>query len=165
MEHHVLRGKSPDYVQVVFDIELRPTRFDVSVPKFLYNAKQGWTGALEGTASIHHNGFTLGIVSDGDELAERYAGLVARYENNAAGQRSRALPLSIRKLPPAVERQYPRGGRRSAGCDFRLYRTRQNFEPEITFALAKPLTLSVGTSFRTHWKTSFRPRIPSLPTP
>ena len=85
VEHHVLRGKSPDYVQVVFDIQLRPTRFDVSVPKFLYNAKQGWTGALEGTASVNHNGFTFGIVSDGDELAERYAGLVARYENNRLG--------------------------------------------------------------------------------
>jgi outer membrane translocation and assembly module TamA len=29
-----------------------------------------------------------------------------------------------------------------------LYRTRQNFEPEVTFVLAKPLTLSVGASFQ-----------------
>ena len=40
VEHHVLRGKSPDYVQVVFEVKLRPTRFDVSVPKFLYNASR-----------------------------------------------------------------------------------------------------------------------------
>ena len=29
-----------------------------------------------------------------------------------------------------------------------LYRTRTNFEPEVTFVLAKPLTLSVGASFQ-----------------
>jgi len=29
-----------------------------------------------------------------------------------------------------------------------IYRTRRNFEPEVTFVLAKPLTLSVGTSFQ-----------------
>ena len=68
--HRVLRGASPDYVQVVFEVEVRPTRFDVSVPKFVYNSRQGWTGAVEGTATVDHHGFTLGMVSDGDELAE-----------------------------------------------------------------------------------------------
>src|ERR1051325_9430511 len=48
--HRVLRGASPEYVRVAFEIKLHPTRFDVSVPKFLYNAKQGWSGAVEGTA-------------------------------------------------------------------------------------------------------------------
>jgi ATP synthase subunit 6 len=38
VEHRVLRGKSPDYVQVVFDIKLPPTKFDISVPKFVYNS-------------------------------------------------------------------------------------------------------------------------------
>ncbi len=72
VEHHVLRGKSPEYVQVVFDVHLRPTRFDVSVPKFLYSPEHGWSGAVEGTATVGHNGFTAGLVSDGDELPERY---------------------------------------------------------------------------------------------
>ena len=85
VEHHVLRGKSPEYVQVVFEVKLRPTRFDVSVPKFLYSSKQTWSGAAEATATVGHNGFTFGLVSDGDELAERYSGMVARYENNKLG--------------------------------------------------------------------------------
>src|ERR1051326_717250 len=72
VEQRVLRGKSPDYVQVVFEVHLRPTRFDVSVPKFLYSGKQGWSGAVEGTATVRQNGFTLGLASDGDELIERY---------------------------------------------------------------------------------------------
>jgi len=55
VEHRVLRGKSPDFVQVVFDVKLRPTRFDVSVPKFVYNGTQGFSGAVEGTATVKHS--------------------------------------------------------------------------------------------------------------
>ncbi len=155
VEHRVRRGKNPDYVQVVFEVKLCPSRFEITAPKFLYNAKQGWSGAVEGTATINQNAFTFGLVSDGDELAERYAGLVARYENTRVGSdRVRlgfqfesyheqwngntldALPASPVAAPtPALED--------TSG----IYRTRQNFEPELTFVLARPLTLSVGTSF------------------
>jgi len=155
VEHRVLRGKSPDYVQVVFDVKLRPTRFDVTVPKFLYNGKQGWSGAVEGTATVKHNGFTLGLVSDGDELVERYAGLVARYENTRLGSDNVHLRFQFENYheqwngntlgelaltPTAVTTL---AAQDTAGP----YRTRQNFEPEVTFVLAKPLTLSVGASF------------------
>ena len=152
VEQRVLRGKSPDYVQVVFDVKLRPTRFDISVPKFLYNAKQGWSGAVEGTATVRQNGFTLGLVSDGDELAERFAGVVARYENTRLGTDRVHLRFAfesyheqwngntIDRLPP----QLNTGLSDTSG----IYRTRQNFEPEVTFVLARPLTLSVGTSFQ-----------------
>jgi Omp85 superfamily domain len=149
VEHRVLRGTSPDYVQVVFNIQLRPTRFDVSVPKFLYNSTQGWTGAVEGTATIEHNGFTFGLVSDGDDLPERYTGLVARYENTRLGTDKVRLrfqfesyheqwnPSTIDSLPPDEIPADTSG----------LYRNRQNFEPEVTYQVAKPLAVSVGTSF------------------
>lgn len=142
VEHHVLRGKAPEYVQVVFEIKLRPARFDVSVPKFLYSSKQGLSGALEATASVGHNGFTFGVISDGDELAERYSGVVARYENNRLGTDWLRFRFQYenyhQQWNPATERVMPTG----------LYRGRQNVEPEVTFVLAKPLTLSVGASFQ-----------------
>lgn len=165
VEQRVLRGKSPDYVLVVFDVKLRPTRFDVSVPKFLYNGKQGWSGAVEGTATLRQNGFTLGLVSDGDELVERYAGIVARYDNTRLGtdrahfrfafesyheqwngsttaqvQATQAGPVTGQEMPGPLNT----GFTETSG----IYRTRRNFEPEVTFVLAKPLTLSVGTSFQ-----------------
>ena len=34
---------------------------------------------MEGTATVRHNGFTLGLVSDNDELSERYTQTLARY--------------------------------------------------------------------------------------
>jgi hypothetical protein len=156
VEHHVLRGKSPDFVQVVFDVTLRPTRFDITVPKFLYNAKQGWSGAVEGTATVKHNGFTLGLVSDGDELVERYSGLVARYENSRIGTDRVHLrfqfetyheqwnPATAAGFLPAETASAARLQENTVG----LYRTRENFEPEVTFVVAKPLTLSVGASFQ-----------------
>jgi hypothetical protein len=142
VEHHVLRGKTPEYVQVVFDIKLRPARFDVSIPKFLYNSKQGWTGAVEATGSAGHHGLTVGGISDGDELAERFSGVVARYANNRLGSDR----VQFRFQYENYHQQWNPETERVASAS--LYRTRQNFEPEVTFVLAKPLTLSVGASFQ-----------------
>jgi len=153
VEQRVLRGKSPDYVQVVFEVKLRPTRFDISVPKFLYSGKQGWSGAVEGTATVKQNGFTLGLVSDGDELVERYAGIVARYENTRLGTDRVHFRFAFESYHEqwnsnTVDRADATQERTQAGMPVLPYRARQNFEPEVTFVLSRPLTLSVGTSFQ-----------------
>ncbi|HTX36378.1 MAG TPA: BamA/TamA family outer membrane protein [Bryobacteraceae bacterium] len=147
VERHVLRGKAPESVQVVFKIELRPTRFDLSVPRFLYSSRQGWSGGVQGAATVAlHNSFTVGIVSDSDQLAERYAGVVARYENTSLGADRARLAFQFESyhdewsnntlaLQPAES---------SVGG---LYRSRENFQPEATLVLAKPLSLTIGTSF------------------
>ncbi|MFY9727509.1 MAG: BamA/TamA family outer membrane protein [Bryobacteraceae bacterium] len=142
VEHHVLRGKSPEYVQVVFQVELPPTRFDASVPKFLYQGEQGWSGAVEGTATLHNNGFTAGLVSDGDELVERYTGVVARYESEPLVNDRARLRFefgSYHELwnPSAV----------AAADASQLYRTRQEFQPVLSVRVARPLEVSFGTSF------------------
>ena len=140
-------AQTPEYVQVIFEIKLRPTRFDLSVPKFLYSSRQGWSGAVEGAATVAlHNSFTVGMVSDSDQLAERYAGVVARYENTSLGADRARLAFQFESyheewshntlaLQPAES---------SVGG---LYRARENFQPEATVVLAKPLSLTIGTSF------------------
>ena len=149
--HRVQRGASPESVRVVFVVTERPARFDVSVPKFLYSARQGWSGAVEGTATIRNNGFTLGLVSDGDELVERYSGVRARYENTSRGSDRVHLRFQVESYHDqwnaATMGALPFN---SAPNDETsgLYRSRQNFEPEVSFLIAKPLTLSVGTSFQ-----------------
>src|SRR5690242_10939600 len=74
VSHHVLRGDQPEHVKVVFEIKGRPRTFEVAIPKFLYHPKQGWSAAAEGTVELGDNRMTAGVVSDGDELAERFAG-------------------------------------------------------------------------------------------
>jgi hypothetical protein len=144
VEHHVLRGKSPDYVQVIFEIKLHPARFDVSVPKLLYTSKQTWSGAVEATASVGHQGLTFGGVSDGDELSERYTGMIARYENNRLGSDRVRFRFGFEHYNQVA---WDSATERAAGLDS-LYRSRQNLEPEVTFVLSRPLTLSVGASFQ-----------------
>jgi hypothetical protein len=156
--HRVLRGASPEYVKVVFEVKLRPTRFDLSVPKFLYNARQGWSGAVEGTLTAKQNGFTFGLVSDGDELAERYAGLLARYENTHLGTDRVRLRFQVESYHTqwnrsTMEELAPVHGGEPA--DFSgVYRDRQNFEPVVTFVIARPLTVSFGTGFQ-RFETQF----------
>src|SRR5215469_5856854 len=50
--HRVMRGSKPDFVSVLFEIKLRPSRFDVSVPNFAYTSSEGASGALEFTATV-----------------------------------------------------------------------------------------------------------------
>ena len=152
VSHRLARGANPESVLVVFDAKVKPRPFDVSVPKFLYNAKQGWSGVIEGTATHRNNSVTFGLVSDGDELAERFAGILARYENAQLGNGRLRLRFqfesyheqwnraTLNALPPeqASEPLETSG----------IYRSRQNFEPVASFALAKPLTLSVGAGFQ-----------------
>jgi len=147
VEQHVRRGKAPESVQVVFNIKMRPTRFDLSVPKFLYSSKQGWNGSVEGVATVAtHHIFSAGIVSDADELPERFAGVQARYENTSlAGGRAR-FGFEFESYHDAW------GGNTVAqiandGTVGPLYRSRQNFQPEATVALWRPLSLTVGASF------------------
>jgi hypothetical protein len=149
--HRVQRGTAPDSVRVVFVISQRPTRFDVSVPKFLYASRQGWNGAVEGTATARNNAFTLGLVSDGDDLAERYTGLVARYENTRLGTDRAHLRFefaSYHELWNDATRDALAPGQPATDETSTLYRSRREFEPTVLFILARPLTLSVGASFQ-----------------
>ncbi len=155
VERHVLRGKSPDAVQVVFDIKLRPARFDLAVPKFAYNSNQGWNGAGEATASVYHNAFTAGFVTDGDELLERYTGVEARYENSRLGSDR----LRFRFEYDDFHDLWSQETRASATPD--LYRTRENFEPVVTVQVARPLSISFGTSFERMETIGPAPRIES----
>jgi outer membrane protein assembly factor BamA len=128
-------------VQVVFDIKLRPARFDVSVPKFAYSSNQGWNGAGEATATVNHNSFTAGLVSDGDDLLERYTGVEARYENSYLGSDKVRFKFEFDSFHDLWNPQT------AADAGAEIYRSRENFEPVLTLALARPLTFSFGMSF------------------
>ena len=148
--HRVLRGMTPQHVQVLFEITLRPTRFDVSVPKFLYTTTQGISGALEASATVGRNhGFVFGLVSDADELVERYTGFRACYENmHLRSDRIRAgLEFgSFHEQWNSATRNAVAAAPASSETSG-LYRTRQEVTPEVTFVIAKPLTISVGATF------------------
>ncbi len=149
--HRLLKGDQPDHVKVLFDIKGHTQSVDCEVPKFLYHAKQGWSAAVEATTRVSNNAFTFGLVSDNDELPERYAGVTARYENKKLGtdhvglrfafgsyhdQWNQATQTALDQQPAGPADQVPG-----------IYRTRQDFEPALTFVVFRPLTVSVGAGF------------------
>jgi len=154
VDHHILRGRTQDCVQVVFDVQVQPARFDVAVPKFLYSTQQGWSGGVEGTAILKHQSFTVGLVSDGDELVERYTGITARYQNTRLGTDLLHFTFDYGTLHDqwngstmdALASPQAAGSFASSYAS-ELYRTRQYFEPVLSFRVARPLTVSVGASF------------------
>lgn len=145
----VVRGSTPDHVKVVLTVEDKTAEFDLSVPKFLYHSKQGWSGGLEATTRVRKNSFTIGLVSDGDDLTERYAGVHARYENKnlVAGR------LGVRFQFETYHQQWNRSTLEELARPRRfddvsgIYRARRNFEPVASITIARPLTLNVGMSF------------------
>ena len=141
----LLRGSSPDHVKIVMDVAGK--RVDLAVPKFLYLSNEGLSGEVDGTLLAGDNRFTAGLVSDGDELVERYSGIRARYENRKLGSDRVHLRFEF----DSYHQQWNHSTLNALNQDGELaslYRTRQNFEPVVSIQVAKPLTVSFGTSFQ-----------------
>jgi len=139
----VTKGDMPEHVVVNFEVgSERPHNFDMDVSRFLYHSKQGWTGEGHITERIHGNAFSFGILSDGDRLAERYAGIQAGYERRKVGTER----LRLRFVFSSFHQQWNRAVLAAAPPD-EIYRTRQNYNPEATVVLLAPLELSFGVDF------------------
>lgn len=154
---HLSKGSAPGRIKVNFEIVRRDVGFDISLPKFLYHSQQGFSGELEASTRLRNNTFTFGIVSNGDDLTERFSGMTARYD------------LGFRKVRFGLffedyHEQWNHTTKDAAavfsgsGNPLDLYRSRRNIAPEFTFTVARPLTVSIGTSFE-----QMQPEAPSVP--
>lgn len=148
VSHHLLRGDTPDHVRVEF--EVRPAHFgvDATVTKFLYNSKQGWSGAGSVGFAVQQNTFAFGLASDGDTLNERFAGISARYENKHLGNDRVGLRFQFESYHQQWNRNTLDALAKHPGQTSDAYRARQNFQPTATISLAKPLTLEIGVGFQ-----------------
>lgn len=140
---HVTKGTAPEHVIVEFAVESGRRRdFDVDIPKGVYHSRQGWSGAIATTTSFGANDVTFGVISDGDALVERFAGVRAAYERKSLGTSRVRLRFAV----DSYHDQWNPATLRAAGEGPATYRARRNFEPTLTFVLAEPLTLTVGVS-------------------
>jgi len=152
--HRLLRGQTPEHVRVVFDVRGAPAKFEASVPKLVYRSDGGVSGLAEGTATMGWQAFTFGAVSDGDDLAERYTGIVARYEDKRLASDRVRFRLDFESYHERWNQATANALDQSSGQPVEtsgIYRTRQNIEPLVTLVLAKgasgAVNLTVGTSF------------------
>ncbi|MGD0772554.1 MAG: BamA/TamA family outer membrane protein [Candidatus Solibacter sp.] len=147
VNHHVLRGDTPEHVRVEFEVKPAHYGVDATVTKFLYDSHQGWSGSGSVGFTAQQNAFAFGLASDGDTLSERFAGISARYENKHLGTDR----VGLRFLFESYHEQWNQGTLDALAAQPNetsdAYRTRQNFQPTATIGLAKPLTLEVGVGF------------------
>lgn len=141
------KGSQPGSIRVNFDVVAKERQFEVSVPKFLYHSSQGWTGELDATTRVGGNSLRMGIVSNGDDLTERFTGYSARYENSQLSAGRLRLAVGLEDF----HQQWNRSTRSAAEADssLDLYRSRRNLAPEATFAVTKNLSFSGGLSLQT----------------
>ena len=140
---HVVKGDMPDHVIVNFEIGAeREKRFDLDLARFLYHSKQGWSGQGHATVNIHENAFSFGMISDGDRLSERYAGIEAGFERRHVGTDR----LQLRFDFSSYHEQWNHATLIAAAPD-EIYRTRTQFAPTATIVILEPLTVSFGVDF------------------
>src|SRR6185295_16861732 len=143
----VRRGEEPDHVAVSFEVVQPETRrFDISVVKVLYHSQQGASAEGGATARFRGNAVTFTLLSDGDELAERFAGLRTKFDRKHLGNSGVTGRLGLAFEFDSFHEQWNASTSLKATAA-ETYRTRQTFTPEATFLLAKPLELRVGVSF------------------
>jgi Omp85 superfamily domain len=145
VKQRIERGTLPEHVRVVFEVERRTVEFNVSVPRFLYRSRGGWTGEAEASLTYAGNLFAFGLESDGDQLPERNSGVYARYGRRLGSDRVQAGVRfeSFRQQWPAATKEYVDLHPDMPG----LYRTRQNVQPTVVFLISRPLSVEAGLSF------------------
>jgi hypothetical protein len=143
---------APECVKVLLAVDKGAINFDPTIRKFAYNSTHGWTAEGEVTATMGDNAMTVGIVTDGDSLAERFSGVKLKYDRLALANNRVRLGFEF----DAYHEQYDHAtlaaldsssSFTNSSLGAGAYRSRLNFEPGATFVLAKPLTLTVGLSF------------------
>ena len=138
----VLRGSEPEYVRVVLDVNDGGSRYDLSVPKFLWNSREGWTAEGQATATFTDNAISFGLVNNADDLLERYTGFNAAYQRRSLGS---AKVNFILRFEDYHEEWNQATVAAAASTQF-LYRSRKNLEPELTYLLSRDLSFTAGVS-------------------
>ena len=139
---NAVRGTEPDHLIVNFDVKAHEQPFDVNMAKFLYDTKQGWTGDGSATTHFAGNAFTFGLMSDGDSMIERFAGMRLKFQRPSLGTDRVGLRFEF----DTFHEQWNEATLEAASpAD--IYRTRQVFTPEATILIAQPLDWSLGVSF------------------
>jgi hypothetical protein len=145
--HRLLRSDIAEHVRVEFDVKPARASVDLNVTEFAYDSREGWNGAGEVGFDTHSNYFLFGLLSDGDSLTERYAGINARYENRFPGTERVTFGVKFESYHDQWDPNTLAAAASNPRNTGDPYRARQNVEPTATIRLAKPLTVEVGASF------------------
>lgn len=153
ISRRITRGDKPNFIRIMLELRrsAETEHFGMSLPVGVYNSKLGWSGEVDGTVRFSTHSFTAGVLSNNEALAERFAGVRARYADSRLGTRRASLSFDLESVhsiwsAPSLEAAAHPAGPAEPGMED-IYRWRQNFEPAVTLRVAGPLKLAFGASF------------------
>lgn len=144
VSERLLRGSSPDRIRVDFDAAGHDLSFDVSVPRLLYSSLDKASGEVDANFGLEGNKLTVGAVSNGDDLTERFSGLKAKFETTGFAADRLHASLTFEDYHDTWNTATQAA---AAGSGLDLYRARWNVAPQLTYAAAGALLVSAGMSF------------------
>ena len=159
VNHRLQRSDNPNHVRVEFEVLPPHFSFDTMVTKFAYNSTGGWSGGGDAGFTVHNQSFGFGLVSDGDTDAERFAGITARYENHRLGSDNVSFKFQFESYHEQWNNRTVQAVALLPAQTSGIYRTRQNLQPMVAFALVKGLTVEAGGSFE-----RYESELPGNPT-
>ena len=143
---HLSRGSEPDRIRVDFAVVQRDLAFEISLPRFLYHSRQGFSGELEASTRARGNSLMFGAVSNGDDLTERFSGMKARFDSAGLGSDNLRLHIAFEDYHQQwASETLQAAAQTDSGM---MYRARWNVAPSLTYTPARSVTLAVGTSFQ-----------------
>ena len=142
--HRLSRGENPDEVRVEFEVRPARATLGMNLNQLVYNSKESWSGSGEATVTVQQHTFALGLVDNGDWLPERFAGIMARYEDKRLGTDRLSFKFQAESLHSQWYHTTLTAMAANPADVGALYRARQDFEPTASLLIAKPLTLTVG---------------------
>jgi hypothetical protein len=145
----VTRGDQAEHVKVIFEARHeRKRNFELAMAPLLYSTADAFSVTLTPGFESHHNYFSFGITSSADELLERNAGILLRYEHRKVGTDKVQVGLEYDYFHPTFQPETENALLFNPQVPG-IYRTRENFSPSISVLPIPDIKLTFGASFQT----------------
>ena len=148
VERRIERGSLPGQIRLILEVERIPwIPFAPSRAKGVYHSKQGFGLVADGVlAPGRHHRFRIGgVISNDDDLVERYTGYRIGYENRRAGTDRLGFSMEFSSFRE-VWRPATLLALQSFPAIPEPYRDRRTLDTAITFAISPWARVSVGAS-------------------
>lgn len=141
----VAKGAKEEHVKLVFEVERRRDSFEVILPHAVYHSKQNFSFGADAKWRIGASELNFGALTDSDTFLERYSGIRGGFARSAAAGR-----VSVGFRAESYRAQWNGAVRQAADgpAGGGIYRARTNFEPYVSAAVLRPLTLRFGVSLQ-----------------
>lgn len=141
----ITKGASPESIKIVYQV-VRGRHQDVVLPRLVYHSKENFSFGADAETEWNGNRFSVGIVTDNDQLVERFSGVRGGFLRTVLDGRVRAgvqIESWRAQWNSAVEQALAAEPHKDVPG---IYRTRLHVNPGVTVEVLPGLTVGAGVS-------------------